>query len=157
MFRPFVVFSTLVLLIPGAVSCYGLGLFDDAVVVEPFAPIGSYAGHWGVDVASKVGNDVFAIGHGTVSFAGTVAGRLSVTIDHGGGLRTSYSYLAGTVVSKGDTVKRGAVVGSSGIHGGRDAFHLSLRSGSTYLNPLVLGWCSAIPEPALWLAEAASG
>jgi murein DD-endopeptidase MepM/ murein hydrolase activator NlpD len=128
------------------------------VIVRLFAPVGHYAGHWGIDLAvSDIGTDVQAIGGGTVSFAGSVAGRKSVTIDHGGGIRTSYSYLSNIFVSTGRSVTRGATIGSSGVHDARNAFHLSLRSGSTYLDPLGLGRCSSVPEPGLWLTDVRGG
>jgi hypothetical protein len=145
----------LLLSISGA--CHGLSLADDAVVLRPFAPVGKYAGHWGIDLESESGDGVSAIGPGVVSFAGSVAGTRSVTIDHGGGIRTSYSYLDNVSVSAGQAVIRGTPVGSSGGHDERGAFHLSLRSDSTYLDPMILERCSAVPEPALWLADVVGG
>lgn len=141
---------------PVAVPCYGLALIEPAVVVRPFAPIGMFGGHWGIDLAESPESDVLAVGSGTVSFAGSVATRRSVTIDHGGGIRTSYSYLAGIRVSTGERVTRGSTVGSSGYHDGRQAFHLSLRSGTTYLDPYALARCSTAPRPGLWLAVSRS-
>jgi len=144
-------------MLPSAGLCHGLGLGTDAIVVRPFGPIGPYAGHWGVDIASAPGQPVRAIGAGTVSFAGSVAERKSVTVDHGGALRTSYSYLAAIAVTEGQTVSRGTPVGTSGIHDGADAFHVSLRVGATYVDPLSLAGCSRVPGPALWLAEVKAG
>ncbi len=47
-------------------------------------------GHRGVDLAGAPGQPVYAAGAGTVMFAGLVAGRPVVSIQHDGGLRTSY-------------------------------------------------------------------
>ena len=152
MLRSMVAFLLFVSMVPSAVGCYGLALPDDAVIVVPFAPVGRYEGHWGVDIAASGGSGVATVGPGTISFAGSVAGRNSVTVDHGGGIRTSYSYLADISVVVGHSVPIGAVVGTVGVHGHQPAFHLSLRIGSTYMDPLVLGHCSAVPGPALWLA-----
>ena len=157
MLRSMVAFLMFISMVPSIGACYGLALPEGAVIVVPFAPIGRYAGHWGVDIAASPGIDVPAVGSGTVSFAGSIAGRRSVTVDHGGGIRTSYSYLAGLSVGVGQTIGVGGTVGTVGVHGGQPAFHLSLRFGSTYVDPLVLSRCSAVPEPALWLSAPSSG
>ena len=49
----------------------------------PFAPEGAYAGHWGVDFTAAEGSAVKAPLSGTVSFAGSVAGMQTVTIEQG--------------------------------------------------------------------------
>ena len=86
------------MLVPAA-GCAGL-IPPDGPVVRRFAPIGSYGGHWGVDVAMAPGTPVPAMDAGIVTFAGSIAERRSVTLDHGGGLRTSYSYLTEVTVQK---------------------------------------------------------
>lgn len=48
------------------------------------------AGHRGVDLAGVPGQPVYAAGSATVVFAGSLAGRPLVSIEHPGGLRTSY-------------------------------------------------------------------
>ena len=54
-------------------------------VVSPFrAPASPYAsGHRGIDLAVEPGTTIMAPESGTVSFAGAVAGRNVVAIDHG--------------------------------------------------------------------------
>ncbi len=47
---------------------------------------------------------------GTVAFAGRVAGRGVVSVDHPGGLRTTYEPVAARV-SRGDGSRRGTVAG----------------------------------------------
>src|ERR687893_3182208 len=47
-------------------------------------------GHRGVDLAGAAGQTVLAAGPGTVVFAGSVAGKPVVSIDHPGGFRTTY-------------------------------------------------------------------
>lgn len=47
-------------------------------------------GHRGVDLAGAPGQPVFSAGRGTVVFAGLLAGRPVISVDHAGGLRTSY-------------------------------------------------------------------
>lgn len=48
------------------------------------------AGHRGVDLAGAPDQPVYAAGPGTVVFAGSLAGRPLVSVQHPGGLRTSY-------------------------------------------------------------------
>ena len=93
---------------------------------------------------------VRAADSGVVTFAGSVAGRLSVTIHHGGGVRTSYSYLSTVLVSAGSSISSGDIVGTSGTHGGRPAVHYSLRIGNMYRAPPILR-CVLIPADGLGL------
>jgi len=148
------VFSFVIVFLPSSPPCFGLGFLRSADVVRPFAPVGQYAGHWGLDLAVPEGSNVEALGDGTVTFAGSVAGRLSVTVDHGGSVRTSYSYIAGIKVRVGQDVRRGSSLGTSGTHGDAPALHVSLRLGTRYLDPSSLGRCSVVPYPGLWLSSA---
>jgi murein DD-endopeptidase MepM/ murein hydrolase activator NlpD len=50
-----------------------------------------------VDLIGGPGQPVYAAGPGTVVFAGVLAGRPVVSVDHPGGLRTSYEPVAATV------------------------------------------------------------
>jgi murein DD-endopeptidase MepM/ murein hydrolase activator NlpD len=123
-----------------------------APVVRPYAPVGSYGGHWGVDFAVPVGTTVRAAESGTVTFAGSVAGRLSVTVEHGGGLRTSYSYLAVLGARSGQMVSVGDPVGTSGLAHGEPALHFSVRVEDRYQDPAPWLICSLAPAPGLRLA-----
>src|SRR6185312_12906948 len=115
----------------------------DGAVVHPFeAPASVYgAGHRGADLAATPGTAVLAANDGVVSFAGSVAGTLHVTITHAGGLRTSYSFLASVAVRRGQSVARGDVVGTAGgtgpDHDGT-VLHLGLRVGDRYVDPMQL-------------------
>ena len=104
-------------------------------IERQFAPQGRYAGHWGIDIGAPVGSAVRAIAAGTVTFSGEVAGRSSITIDHGGGLRSSYSYLSRRRVTTGVKVSSGTVIAASGIDNEIEALHLSLRLGAIYIDP----------------------
>ncbi|MGH3872140.1 MAG: M23 family metallopeptidase [Pseudonocardiaceae bacterium] len=75
----------------------------------PAAPFGP--GHRGVDLVAVAGAPVFAAGDGTVVFAGTVAGRGVVSVDHPGGLRTTYEPVSAAVTA-GDRVTRGERLGT---------------------------------------------
>ncbi|MFI2279852.1 M23 family metallopeptidase [Nocardia beijingensis] len=68
-------------------------------------------GHRGVDLAGAEGQAVLASGEGIVVFAGTVAGKPVVSIDHPGGLRTTYEPVRAEV-PVGRRVGRGARIGT---------------------------------------------
>jgi murein DD-endopeptidase MepM/ murein hydrolase activator NlpD len=116
----------------------------DGTVVHAYdAPDNPYApGHRGVDVSAPLGSFVRASAAGTVSFAGNVAGDLSVTIDHDPHLKTSYSYLGSIAVKKGQRVEQGTVVGTVGRghpnSGIGPHVHLSARRDGVYFDPLEL-------------------
>jgi murein DD-endopeptidase MepM/ murein hydrolase activator NlpD len=103
----------------------------------PTSPYG--AGHRGIDIAVPFGTAILAPEPGTVSFAGRVGGELFVTIDHGGGLASTYSWLSATSVHKGDVVALGQQIGSTGIgHPGATVphLHLGVKLDGQYLDPL---------------------
>ena len=133
-------------------------LFTDTVdgpVVASFAPDGSYGGHWGIDFAVPEGTAVRAAADGVVTFSGRVGKRSSVTVHHGGSVRTSYSYLGGRAVEPGDIVERGDVLGISGLAHGVPAVHFSLRVGDRYLDPGSSSCGPVAPGPGVRLVEAA--
>ncbi|MGY1739795.1 MULTISPECIES: murein hydrolase activator EnvC family protein [unclassified Blastococcus] len=105
----------------------------------PASPYGP--GHRGVDLAAGPGAAVLAVGDGVVAFAGSVAGRPVVSIDHPGGLRTTYEPVDPTV-GAGQAVARGSPIGVLAPgHAGCPAaacLHWGLRRGETYLDPLLL-------------------
>jgi murein DD-endopeptidase MepM/ murein hydrolase activator NlpD len=105
-------------------------------------PPGPYAaGHRGVDLGGAPGDPVLAAGDGVVVFAGMVAGRPVVSIDHADGLRTTYEPVEPSVAG-GQRVVRGARIGSlSPGHAGcpvQACLHWGVRRGATYLDPLDL-------------------
>ena len=104
----------------------------------PDSPYG--AGHRGIDLAGSLGWPVLAIGAGTVTFAGTIAGRGVVVVDHGA-LRSTYEpVLPG--VSVGASVAAGQPIGTLELvhsHCLPDVcLHLGVRRGDAYLDPLPL-------------------
>ena len=103
---------------------------------EPWRP-----GHRGVDLGAHAGDPVRAAGPGVVAFAGVVAGRPVVSVDHPGGLRTTYEPVA-PVVRAGQAVTAGTVLGTLlAGHAGcpvAACLHWGLRQGDAYLDPLAL-------------------
>jgi len=105
----------------------------------PTTPYGP--GHRGVDLAGRPGMPVFAAGAGVIGYAGMLAGRGVVTVQHTGGLRTTYEPVLALVLS-GQRVTAGQAVGAltAGHPGCRPAacLHWGLLRGETYLDPLSL-------------------
>ncbi len=101
------------------------------------------AGHRGIDLAALPGSTVFAAGPGTVTYAGPLAGRGVVSIQHPGGLRTTYLPVR-AVVRRGQTISMGDELGvleSTSWHCIASCLHWGLRRGFRYLDPLLLlGW-----------------
>lgn len=100
------------------------------------------SGHRGVDLAATPGQRVLAAEAGVVVFAGPLAGRGVLSIQHAGGLRTTYEPVRSTV-SVGARVYRGQVIGTVVAgHPGCSAeacLHWGVRSGpDDYLDPLAL-------------------
>jgi murein DD-endopeptidase MepM/ murein hydrolase activator NlpD len=107
-------------------------------------------GHRGVDLRTTVGARVRSAGAGRVAFAGTIAGRGVVTVDHGT-LRTTYEPVE-ALVRPGERVAAGEVIGTVGTGTGHcgsgRCLHLGLRRGREYLDPmLLLGRASARLRP----------
>jgi murein DD-endopeptidase MepM/ murein hydrolase activator NlpD len=133
-------------------ECIGLANPVDGPVTVAFAPVGRYAGHWGIDLAAEPGSTVTAPAHGTVSFVGTVVGNTAVTIDHGGGVVSTVSYLDAPSVTKGQLVAVGQAVGTSGTAHGAPALHFSVRIDRAYVDPGPLLGCRwVVPGDALRL------
>jgi murein DD-endopeptidase MepM/ murein hydrolase activator NlpD len=109
-------------------------------VVAPFrAPPTPYAaGHRGIDIAAERGADVVAPAAGVVSFAGPVAGRGVVAIDHGDGVVSAIEPVE-AVVSAGTRVAAGDVIGtvSSGGHCDGRCVHFGVRVHGEYVSPFL--------------------
>ncbi|TFV72495.1 M23 family metallopeptidase [Blastococcus sp. CT_GayMR20] len=103
---------------------------------HPFA-----AGHRGVDLRGTPWSPVLAAGDGVVVFAGMVAGRPVVSIDHPNGLRTTYEPVDPSV-GAGARVTGGSPIGMLvGGHLGcpvEACLHWGARREEVYLDPLTL-------------------
>ena len=97
-------------------------------------------GHRGIDVAGSPGEIVSAATDGMVTYAGVLAGRGVVVVEHGT-VRTTYEPVAATV-AVGDVVSRGQPIGRlEAGHAscpGTTCLHWGLREGDAYLDPLLL-------------------
>jgi murein DD-endopeptidase MepM/ murein hydrolase activator NlpD len=121
----------------------------------PATPYGT--GHRGIDIATAVGTPVRSPAPGVVTFAGPVAGGLFVSVDHGGGLVSTCSWVSVLLVHKGDLVGEGAVLALSGAgHAGVLPAHLhfGVKRDGLYVDPLsvlapasLVGLIRLVPVP----------
>ena len=116
------------------------------------------AGHRGVDLAGRPGQVVRSALPGTVAFAGSVAGKPVVSVDHGG-RRTTYEPVVATVavgdrVEAGDPIGRLVVLHSHCFPAA--CLHWGLRRGDTYLDPLSLVGGGPVRLLPLWRDEPVS-
>lgn len=117
-------------------------------IVAPFVqPAHAYgSGHRGIDL--EVSDAVRAPADGIVAFAGPVAGRGVLTIDHGGGLVTTLEPVQ-TSLPPGAPVRRGEAVANvaRGGHAPDGSVHVGVRWNGEYVNPMLL--LAEIPRAVL--------
>ena len=161
---------------PGAVPAPGATGHSDPVGEWPLRPVPQVvarfdpppdpwgAGHRGVDLLAAAGRTVHAALPGRIGFAGRVAGRGVVVVDHGA-TRTTYEPVSASV-AVGDRVGAGQPLGRLDLVGShcfpRACLHWGWIRGETYLDPLDLvgaGPVRLLPlwraAPALWRAAPA--
>lgn len=123
---------------------FTLPLPSPAVVLTPFRPPATRygSGHRGVDLAAPVGAQVRAAADGVVVYAGVLVDRGVVSVEHAGGLRTTYEPVD-AAVSVGDVVARGDLLGT--VAAGHPScmpascLHLGVRlPDRVYLDPMAL-------------------
>ena len=91
--------------------------------LDPF--LGRLALHAGIDFRASTGEKVFSAGAGTVVAAEFSGGYGNlVEIDHGYGITTRYGHLSRILVSAGDEVAAGAVIGRAGSTGRSTGPHI---------------------------------
>ncbi len=95
--------------------------------------------HNGVDLASVANAPIEAANDGIVRFTGLtgIYGN-SIIIDHGMGVSTLYSHLSSLGVKVDQTVKKGEIIGSSGMTGlaGGDHLHFGVAINGQFVNPV---------------------
>ena len=96
--------------------------------------------HNGIDMACPQGTPIYATRAGTVTTASYQAGGAGyyVSINHGDGFGSIYMHMTNYVVSKGQTVTAGQLigyVGSTGVSTGPH-LHFGVSYAGTYVNPM---------------------
>jgi len=104
----------------------------DAAIARGFhLPKGQFGpGNRGLDYAVVAGTPVRAAGAGTVTFAGPVAGTVAITLDHGGGLETTYTGISEMYVVRGETIGQAHWLGETD-----DRFHFGVKQDDIYVDP----------------------
>ena len=85
--------------------------------------------HYGIDIAAKKGTMIKSSGSGTVTMAEDDLYYTGGTIimDHGHGISTIYSHLESIMVSVGDKINQGDIIGTVGSTGRSTGPHLDFR------------------------------
>ena len=105
---------------------------------DPFR--GAAAMHAGIDLAGPVGTPIYATADGVVSEAGYNSGGYGnlIKLDHGKGIETRYGHLSRLLVSPGQRVVRGQMIGRMGSTGRSTGSHLhyEVRIDGRAVNPI---------------------
>lgn len=94
--------------------------------------------HYGVDLAAYSGTPIYASRGGVVTTATYGwSGGYYVTINHGDGYSSTYLHMTHYIVSEGDFVSQGQVIGYVGSTGDSSGPHLhfGITYNGTYVNP----------------------
>ncbi len=128
---------------PAPRAGWGWPLRPDPAVRRPFvAPPARWApGHRGIDLDAAQGRVVLAPAPGVVAFAGRVAGRGVVSVQHGAALRSSVepvraTVAVGTVVAAGDAI--GVLTSEASHCSPGSCLHWGVRRDGAYVDPLGL-------------------
>ncbi|MGC4020431.1 MAG: M23 family metallopeptidase [Cyclobacteriaceae bacterium] len=95
--------------------------------------------HNGLDFAAPYGSPIYATGDGTVVYAsgGTTYGNV-VFVDHGYGFETRYAHMSRFIVSVGQKVQRGQILGYVGNtgHSFGNHLHYEVLYQEKFVNPI---------------------
>ena len=96
--------------------------------------------HYGIDIAAKQGTKIKSSGTGVVTMAEDDLYYTGGTVimDHGHGISTIYSHLETVIVSVGDKINKGDIIGTVGSTGRSTGPHLDFRINwfQTRLDPM---------------------
>ena len=99
---------------------------------------GASSNHQGIDLAAAQGTPIYASRGGTVTVAKfSKSAGYYVTINHGDGFSSVYMHMTNYVVSKGQSVSQGQLIGYVGSTGYSTGPHLhfGIAYNGTYVNP----------------------
>lgn len=116
--------------VDGAAALSGVDLFT--LPVAPPPQVSGYDpenGHPGIDFAAEEGAEIYAVAGGIVTAADyDVEKGNYVVLDHGGGLETEYQHMKSLLVSAGQSVVQGQVLGYVGSTGNSTGPHLHFEA-----------------------------
>jgi len=130
--------------VPGAISVPSARPVNTATYTSGFGvrsdPFrGAAAMHAGIDLAGPLGTPVYATADGTVDRAEWFGGYGNmIEVDHGKGLQTRFGHLSRIMVTAGEHVTRGTLIGLMGSTGRSTGSHLhyEVRIDGRAVNPV---------------------
>ena len=101
--------------------------------IDPFTKTTSF--HNGIDIAGRLNDPVYATADGVVVSTGSdsTSGN-NIILEHTARLRTRYMHLNKFLVAKGDSVKKGQLIGLMGSTGRSTGYHVHygvIKNGET--------------------------
>lgn len=125
---------------------------------DPFT--GKRTAHHGIDLAGPEGLDIHCTGAGTVIYAkmNRHGYGKEVVVDHGFGYTSRYAHLHDIHVKKGQTLKRGEVLGTLGNTGRSTGSHLhyEIRKDNRTVNPFFFFYENLSSDEYTLLAQRAT-
>ena len=107
--------------------------------IETHPRFGTQIHNDGIDIAAPIGTSVRSVGKGRVDFSNDDYEGMGgmIVLNHGDGYFTLYGHLDAVLVSNGQEVQPGAVIGRVGDGGSLKGpiLHFEVRKGSSPLNP----------------------
>ncbi len=109
-------------------------------IIGKFGPAGDGRRNDGINIAAERGEEIHAAADGVVAYAGSaiaVYGGL-ILIKHGDGWITAYGHAEQLLVTRGQSVRRGEVIGRAGATGSvnKPQLHFEIRNKRTPVDPL---------------------
>lgn len=109
-------------------------------VVARFGPGASGERYNGIKIAAPLGTPILAAADGVVAYAGNEVANLGglVILKHGDGWTTVYGHAGQLLVQRGQSVRKGQTIATSGDTGlaDRPELHFEMRKGRTPVDPL---------------------
>ena len=109
-------------------------------IVTRFGPGASGERYNGIKIAAPQGTPILAAADGVVAYAGNEVANLGglVILKHGDGWTTVYGHASQLLVQRGQAVKKGQTIATSGDSGlaDRPELHFEMRKGRTPVDPL---------------------
>jgi murein DD-endopeptidase MepM/ murein hydrolase activator NlpD len=129
--------------VPVQVPTRFAGRFDwplSGPILARFGPQGEGRVNEGINIGVRAGTPILAAADGVVAYVGSeiaVYGGL-ILIKHGGGWITTYGHAEQLLVTRGQAVKRGQIIGRAGETGSarEPQLHFEIRQGRRPVNPL---------------------
>ncbi|MDI6840851.1 MAG: peptidoglycan DD-metalloendopeptidase family protein [bacterium] len=107
-------------------------------VIDP--ELGTKLVNNGIDIKAEYGTPVVAVADGEVAYEGIFLGYGKIVLlDHKNGFHTLYAHLSEILVTKGDKVKKGEVIGKVGTTGllEEPRLHFEVRESGKAVDPMV--------------------